>query len=245
MLVFKKESSTHGLEMQKRIHRIYQQLSPFFRICRKRRFWVTIALFGAGFLVTVGPLNVVFDQGFLLQQLEADHCCAIALFLTLYTILTILGIPGMVLTVAGGLAFGVVEGTIWSVLGATLGALGAFCTARYLLRDLAETKFGEYHLLGYLKKAVTQNPFPFVLTLRLVPITPFNLINFLFGLTPIHWFPYTLGTLIGIVPGTFAYTWLGVSGMDALQGRDRASFFLALTFLALLSGIPLCFRKKS
>lgn len=231
--------------MRKKIHRIYQQLSPFFRICRKPRFWVTIALFLASFLVTVGPLNVLFDQGFILQQLEAYQCCAVALFLTLYTILTILGIPGLVLTVAGGLAFGLVWGTIWSVLGATLGALGAFWTARYLLRELAEAKLGEYHLLGYLKKAVQQNPLRFVLTLRFVPITPFNLINFLFGLTPIHWFPYTLGTLIGILPGTFAYTWLGVSGMDALQGRDRASFFLALTLLALLSAIPLCLRKKS
>jgi uncharacterized membrane protein YdjX (TVP38/TMEM64 family) len=229
--------------MLKQIRQFYQQFCPLFRVCRKPRFWVAIALFLAGFLVTVGPLNVVFDQGFIQQQLETYECCAIAIFLTLYTILTVLGIPGIILTVAGGLVFGLFWGTIWSVLGATLGALGAFWTARYLLRDLAEAKFGEYHLLGYLKKVVHQNPLRFVLTLRFIPITPFNLINFLFGLTPIHWLPYTLGTFVGILPGTFAYTWLGVSGMDALQGRDRASFFLALTFLALLSAIPLCLRK--
>ncbi len=231
--------------MLKTMRRFYQQLCPFFRICQKPRFWVAIALFLAAFWVTVGPLNVLFDQAFILKHLEAYRCCATALFITLYTLLTVIGIPGTVLTVAGGLAFGLFWGTLWSVLGATLGALGAFWTARYLLRDLAETKFGEYHLLGYLKKAVTQNPLRFVLTLRFVPITPFNLINFLFGLTPIHWFPYTLGTFVGILPGTFAYTWLGVSGMEALQGRDRLSFFLALILLALLSAIPFCLRKKS
>jgi len=230
--------------MLKTMRRFYQQLYPFFRICQKPRFWVAIALFLAAFWVTVGPLNILFDQAFILKHLEAYQCCAVALFITLYTILTVIGIPGTVLTVAGGLAFGLFWGTLWSVLGATLGALGAFWTARYLLRDLAETKFGEYHLLGYLKKTVTQNPLRFVLTLRFVPITPFNLINFLFGLTPIHWLPYTLGTFVGIFPGTFAYTWLGVSGMEALQGRDRLSFFLALTLLALLSAIPFCLRKK-
>jgi len=54
-----------------------------------------------------------------------------------------------------------------------------------------------------------------------------------------------LGTFVGILPGTFAYTWLGVSGIEALQGRDRLSFFLALILLALLSAIPFCLRKKS
>ena len=215
-----------------------------FQICRKPKFWVTIALFLAAFLVTVGPLKVIFDQEFLLKQLETYPNYAIALFISLYTFLTIIGIPGTVLTVAGGLAFGLVWGTFLSVIGATLGALGAFWTARYLLRNLAEKKFGEYQLLCYLQKAVKQHPFRFVLTLRFVPITPFNLINFLFGLTPLHWLPYTLGTFLGILPGTFAYTWLGVSGREALQGRDHVSFFLALGFLALLSGLPLCLGKR-
>lgn len=222
----------------------YQQFFRFFKICRKPKFWIAIALFFTAFLVTIGPLNVLFDQDFLLKHLETYQCCAIAIFITLYAFLTVIGIPGTVLSIAGGLAFGLVWGTIWSVVGATIGASAAFWTARYLFRDLAENKFGNYQILGYLQQRVQQTPFQFVLTLRLVPITPFNLINFLFGLTVIHWFPYMLGTLVGILPGTFAYTWLGVSGMEALQGRDRVSFFLALGLLALLSAIPLCFRKK-
>lgn len=231
--------------MVKNNHPLNRKVLSAFKWCRKPKLWIAILLFIGAFLVTVGPLNVVFDQEFILKKMEAYQCCAIALFISLYTILTVIGIPGTVLSIAGGLAFGLFWGTIWSVLGATLGALGAFWAARYLLRDLAETKFGNYHLLGYLKKAVTENPLRFVLTLRFIPITPFNLINFLFGLTPIHWLPYSFGTLVGIIPGTFAYTWVGVSGMEALQGEDRASFFLALTCLAFLSAIPLCLGKKS
>ncbi len=222
----------------------YKQLSQVFKICRKPRFWLFIVLFIAAFLVTVGPLNVLFDQDFLVKHLQAYQCCAIALFVALYTLLTIIGVPGTVLSVAGGLAFGLVWGTIWSAVGATLGALGAFFTARYLLRDFAETKFGKYRILDYLQKMVQENPLQFVLSLRLAPVTPFNLINFLFGLTSIHWFPYTVGTFFGIIPGTFAYTWLGVSGGEALQGEDKLPFFLALSFLALLSAIPICLRKK-
>lgn len=230
--------------MTKKIRGFYKLFFRFLKICRKPKVWVAIALFLTAFLVTIGPLNVLFDQDFLVKQLQVYQCCAIAIFITLYALLTVIGIPGTVLSIAGGLAFGLVWGTIWSTVGATIGALGAFWTARYLLRDLAETKFSDYKILGYLQKMVKQNPFQFVLTLRLFPITPFNLINFLFGLTPIHWFPYTLGTLIGILPGTFAYTWLGVTGMEALQGGNRVSFFLALGFLALLSAIPICFRKN-
>jgi len=230
--------------MTKKIRGVYKLFFRFLKICREPKVWVAIALFLTAFLVTIGPLNVLFDQDFLVKQLQVYQCCAIAIFITLYALLTVIGIPGTVLSIAGGLAFGLVWGTIWSTVGATIGALGAFWTARYLLRDLAETKFSDYKILGYLQKMVKQNPFQFVLTLRLFPITPFNLINFLFGLTPIHWFPYTLGTLIGILPGTFAYTWLGVTGMEALQGGNRVSFFLALGFLALLSAIPICFRKN-
>lgn len=222
----------------------YKQLSQVFKICRKPRFWLFIVLFIAAFLVTVGPLNVLFDQDFLVEHLQAYQCCAIALFVTLYTLLTIIGVPGTVLSIAGGLTFGLVWGTIWSAVGATFGALGAFFTARYLLRDFAETKFSKYRILDYLQKMVQENPLQFVLSLRLAPVTPFNLINFLFGLTSIHWFPYTVGTFFGIIPGTFAYTWLGVSGGDALQGEDKLPFFLALSFLALLSAIPICLRKK-
>ncbi len=216
----------------------------FFRLCKLPRFWVAIALFVASFLVTIGPLNVLLNQEFIINFLETYEGYAIALFIVLYAVLTVLGIPGTILSIAGGITFGLVLGTLLSAIGATIGALGAFLTARYLLGDWFAKKFHHHRLLSYLNQAVQHNPVKFVLTIRFIPITPFNLINFLFGLTSLHWFPYTVATFFGILPGTFAYTWLGVSGMNALQGRDRVSFFFALGLLALLSAIPLFFKKK-
>ncbi len=92
-------------------------------------------------------------------------------------------------------------------------------------------------------QAVKDQPISFVLAVRFAPISPFNVVNFLFGLTPIHWFYYTVATFFGIIPGTLAYTWLGTSGVEALEGGDRLPFFLALGLLTLLSLIPL-FHKK-
>ena len=209
------------------------------KICN-HRFWLATALFTLALLCTVGPLRIFFNRNFLIQQLDQAVCCQVVLFILTYIVITVIGIPGTILTIAGGFVFGLVEGTLWSVVGATLGAMGAFWAARYLLHDWIGRRFGKHKAIGRFKQAVTEKPFAFVLAIRFVPITPFNAINFLFGLTPVHWVPYSLATLIGIIPGTFAYTWIGVSGLEALHGGDRLPFFLALALLALLSILPFC-----
>jgi uncharacterized membrane protein YdjX (TVP38/TMEM64 family) len=82
-----------------------------------------------------------------------------------------------------------------------------------------------------------------VLTLRFTPISPFNLVNFLFGLTPIELKPYVTGTFFGIIPGTLAYTWLGASGARALRGDGVIQLVLALSLLAILSAMPIWAKR--
>ena len=214
------------------------------KLLKSGRFWIAIALIICLLLSVFGPLKVLFDQDFLVQQIQKYSCCAVIGFLLVYTVVTIIGVPGTILTIAGGIVFGLSWGTFWSVIGATLGAIGSFWTARYLLHDWIETKFGKHKALTKFKQAVNKKPLSFVLAVRFAPISPFNVVNFLFGLTQINWIPYSLGTFIGIIPGTLAYTWLGVSGSEALQGGDRLPFFLALGFLTLLSVLPICASKK-
>ncbi|HBE19547.1 MAG TPA: TVP38/TMEM64 family protein [Cyanobacteria bacterium UBA11149] len=169
---------------------------------------------------------------------------AVCLFILIYTIATVLGIPGTILTIAGGAVFGLIWGTLWSVVGATLGAVGAFWAARYLLRDWAKRQFGDHKALVSFNQAVTDKPVAFVLAVRFAPISPFNIVNFLFGLTPIEAYHYTIGTFFGIIPGTIAYTWLGVTGDAAWRGGDSLPFFIALCFLGLLSLLPILVRNK-
>ena len=222
-------------------------VTKLVKIGTSKRGWLGIFLISCILIITISPLKVIFNQDFLvnyLHHLQEYSCCAAGWFIFIYTILTVIGIPGTILTIAGGIVFGLSWGTFWSVIGATLGAMGAFWTARYLLHEQIEKRFGKHSALIKFNQAVTSKPLSFVLAVRFAPISPFNVVNFLFGLTPIHWFPYGLGTFIGIIPGTLAYTWLGVSGMEALEGGDRTPFFLALGILCLLSIMPFLAQRK-
>ncbi|HIK32880.1 MAG TPA: TVP38/TMEM64 family protein [Oscillatoriales cyanobacterium M4454_W2019_049] len=185
----------------------------------------------------------LFDPDWFVAALHCWGNWAVGGFLVLYIGLTAVGIPGTVMTIAAGTVFGLVWGTVLSVIGATLGAIAAFWIARYGLRKPIAARFGKRAIFRNFQQAVRQQPWRFVFAVRFAPIAPFNLINFLFGLTPIHWLPYSLGTFVGIVPGTLAYVWLGVTGKSALSGGDRLSFVVALGAIALLSALPLWFGK--
>lgn len=211
---------------------------------RSPKLWIAIALLVCLLLSLFTPLNHLFNRQFLTQTLQNWGNWAVFLFVLIYTVLTAIGIPGTVMTIAGGAVFGLFWGTFWSVIGATLGAIAAFWVGRYLLRDWAERRFAHHPALYRFHRAVVRAPMKFVLAVRFAPISPFNVVNFLFGLTPIHWISYAVGTFLGIIPGTLAYTWLGVTGDRALSGGDRLPFFLALSFLALLCLIPLWAQKR-
>ena len=190
------------------------------------------------------PLKEVFNPLYLESYFQQYENYLEVLFIVVYTVLTVFGIPGTVLTIAGGGLFGLWHGTLISIISATLGAFCSFCAARYLLQNYAQRKLNQSKKLIRFQQAVLDQPFTFVLTTRFIPISPYNLVNYLFGLTTINWFDYTFATFIGVIPGSFAYTWIGVSGKVAMTGGDRLSLFLALTFLALLTIIPLILKKQ-
>ena len=191
------------------------------------------------------PLKTVFNPLLFKSFIQQYEGYVSILFIAIYTLLTVIGIPGTVLTIVGGCLFGIWYGTIISIISATLGALCAFWAARYLFRNSAQRRFSNSVRLTKFQTAVREQPFGFVLTTRLIPISPFNLVNYLFGLTTIDWLSYTWATFIGVIPGCFVYTWIGKSGEIAMAGGDRLSLLLALTFLALLSVIPVIYRRKA
>jgi len=130
------------------------------------------------------------------------------LFIGIYAISTVLFLPGSVLTIAGGVLFGPVWGTFYSLTGATIGATIAFLTARYLASDLILRKTGGR--LRQLIDGVETEGWRFVAFVRLVPLFPFNLLNYALGLTRIRLFHYVVTSYICMLPGAIAYTYLGV-----------------------------------
>src|SRR5207245_2523858 len=139
------------------------------------------------------------------------------LFVLLYAMATVLFVPGSVLTLAGGALFGPIWGTLWNLTGATLGATLAFVIARYAASDWLAKRSSDR--LGRLMRGVEEEGWRFVAFVRLVPLFPFNLVNYAFGLTRIRLREYVLASLVCMAPGALALpTW---ATRDARQLPDR------------------------
>ena len=164
-------------------------------------------------------------------------------YIGIYFIATVFGIPGTILTLSSGALFGPFLGTLWTVIGATLGATGAFLVARFVAGDWARRQFEKGDRLRQLSQGIEQDGFWFALSIRLAPVFPFNAVNYLFGLTPIKLPTYILATAIGIIPGSFAYNWLGQGGIQALSGGPPWQLVGALFSLAILSAMPIVLKR--
>lgn len=151
---------------------------------------------------------------------------------------TVLFTPGAIFGLAGGVLFGPFVGTLLNLAGATLGATAAFLVARYIAADWVRARTGAR--IERLISGVEAEGWRFVALMRLVPLVPFNLLNYALGLTRISLPQYVLASLIAMAPGTLAYTWLGYAGRQALGGETAAIRYglLALGLLAAIAFVP-------
>jgi uncharacterized membrane protein YdjX (TVP38/TMEM64 family) len=133
-------------------------------------------------------------------------------FAILYMIAAVLFLPGSILTLGAGAVFGIVRGTLVVSTGATLGAAAAFLIARYLARARVALWAEENPRFAALDKAVGKEGGRIVFLMRLSPIFPYNLLNYLFGLTRVGFVPYLLASWLGMLPGTILYVYLGFVG---------------------------------
>ncbi len=171
-------------------------------------------------------------------RLESLGSWAPLVFVTAYALATVLFLPGSVFALAGGALFGPVLGTVYNLGAATVGATVAFLVARHLASEWVEKKSGRK--LKQLMDGVEDEGWRFVAFVRLVPLFPFNLLNYALGLTRIKSLPYVLATAICMVPGAIAYTYLGYAGREAVAGSGDAiqKGLLALGLLAAVVFLP-------
>ena len=165
------------------------------------------------------------------------------LFMLIYIIGTVFFFPGSVLTLAGGALFGPYWGTFYNLTAATIGAVLSFIAARYLASDWVERKTGGR--LKAIKEGVESEGWKFVAFVRLVPLFPFNLLNYALGLTRIKLSHYSLATYICMLPGAIAYTYMGYVGREALAGDEAIiqKIMLALALLAIVGFLPGLVKK--
>ena len=164
-------------------------------------------------------------------------------FMALYALAAVLFLPGLAFAIAGGALFGPVWGTFYGLTGGTLGATLAFLVARYLASDWVSRKAGGR--LGQLIQGVEAEGWRFVAFVRLVPLFPFNLLNYALGLTRIRLLHFVIATYICMLPGGFAYTYLGFAGREAAAGSEGSiqKGLLALGLLALIVFLPRLIRR--
>jgi len=142
-------------------------------------------------------------------------------FIIIYNLATLLLIPGSVLTLGGGVIFGIFWGSIYVFLASILGATVAFLIGRYISRDWVSRQLSKYPKFNAIDQAVVREGLKIVFLTRLCPLFPFNLLNYAFGVMQVSFKDYILGSL-GMIPGTFMYVYLGsLIGDLALIGTSQ------------------------
>lgn len=157
------------------------------------------------------------------------------LYALVYAACVILFIPASILTLGAGATFGVIKGTIVVVIGATLGATGAFIVARTIARKRVEAMAAKDRRFRALDKAISTEGAKIVLLVRLAVVFPFTYSNYVFGLTGVRVLPYALATFVGIIPGSIAFVYIGAAAAAATAGTVKIVVYVVGAILALIA----------
>jgi len=152
-------------------------------------------------------------------------------------------LPGLPIGLAGGILFGPFWGVVYTIFGATIGATLAFLVARYLARDWVAAKLTGSKL-ATLDEKVGQHGWKIVALTRLVPLFPYNLLNYAFGLTRISLMAYVASTFIFMLPMTIAIIYFSANILDLLQGRVTKELVIGIILVILVTTlIPRLYKK--
>ncbi len=211
------------------------------RIVIAALFAIAIAAFFLFELQQYFRLDVLREQrDTLLAFTEANLALMIAAYMGVYILMAALSVPGAaVLTLAGGALFGVVAGTIAVSFASTIGATLVFLAARFLFHDAVQQRFGQR--LAVINRGVEKDGAFYLLTLRLVPVFPFWIINLVMALTPIRTWTYFWVSQLGMLPATVVYVNAGTQLARVDSVGDVLSPQLIGAF-ALLGLLPLVLK---
>ncbi len=175
------------------------------------------------------------------QSFNAHPVRVVAMYCGLYVFLTSLSIPGtIVLTLLSGAIFGTAFGTLIVVSSATIGATIAFLLARYLFKDYVRTKF--HTQFEKINQKFVKEGSTYLFILRMIPVSPYVVINNVMGLTSIGAFTYMAVTFFGMLPGTFIYVLAGRKMAQIQEVSEIMSWPIILS-LSLIGLFPIFARK--
>src|SRR5271166_450340 len=210
-----------------------------------------VALWAIGLQQGLSWASLSRHQAELLAIVAARPVEAASAYIVVYAVLVACSVPeAAIVTVAGGLLFGTVLGGALAVIGASIGAVVLFLAARYAFTDLLPERASPF--MARIRPGIERDGFLYLLAIRLVPIFPFWLVNLAAAACDMRLVPFTLATLIGIIPGTLVFAGIGAGLTGVLAGGGRPDFtvvfsphvLLPLFGLAVLALLPVAWRAR-
>ncbi|HVA81769.1 MAG TPA: TVP38/TMEM64 family protein [Candidatus Binataceae bacterium] len=200
---------------------------------------IVVLIAGGSAWLLIAHMEWFSDPRLIKREVLEAGVWAPIVYMLMYAVGPSFLVPGAVMTIAGGLAFGTVWGSVYSLIGADAGAIIAFGAGRFLGRSFVERIVGpRFHAM---LDRIARNGFVIILYLRFVPVIPYNALNLLAGASPITFRDYFWASMIGMVPGTILFAFLG----DALWHPMSWRFVLALGLIAASVGCGEIWRRWS
>jgi uncharacterized membrane protein YdjX (TVP38/TMEM64 family) len=219
-----------------------------YAVLNRRALWrlLVSAVIAAG-IGLVARYRGEIDVAAIETWLAGFGALAPILFIVAYTVCVIFFVPATLLTLAGGMLFGPIWGTVYNLVAATIAATLMMLIARYIAGDFVATRSARW--LRAIMAGVDEEGWRFVFLMRLIPGIPFAVLNYGFGLTRIRLGPYALATLFGMVPAAIVINYVGYAGREAALGgeavAEKALIGLgALAAFALVTRFALRLRRK-
>jgi uncharacterized membrane protein YdjX (TVP38/TMEM64 family)/Fe-S oxidoreductase len=206
------------------------------------RILVFIAVIGIVASVRMTGAAHYLEQETLKNLIESCGILAPLLYMLFYALAPALFLPGLPLTIAGGLIFGPFWGVVYTITSATLGACLAFLISRYLARDWVARRLKSPRWKR-LDEEVERHGWKVVALTRLIPLFPFNLLNYAFGLTRVKFLHYALATFFCMLPACIAFIVFSSSFWDLLRGNVSAGFLTGLLLVAAVSVLPVVYGR--
>lgn len=179
-----------------------------------------------------------------IQMVHNRYVLSVFLYILLYAIGIALSFPSASLfTLVGGFLFGAIPGTIYSCIGATIGATIAFLLVRNVIGDHVQKKYTR-QLQGF-NASLEEDGISFLLFVRLVAIIPFFIINILAGFSNVSLWTFVWTTAVGIIPGSLVYSFAGeqLNAIDSVQDIFTVKIMIAFVLLSLLALIPILIKR--
>ena len=183
----------------------------------------------------------------LLAAIRANRSGGPWICVALYILFTLLFIPCTPLSLIVGAVYGVVAGTVYASIGTLIGATLAFLIGRYALHRSIRRWIGERKTFRWIDEGIKNDPWRIIVISRMFPITPYNFLNYAYGLTGVSLAKYMIASWLGMLPPIIAWVWTAAAAGRIAEGNADKKIFIALligtAFFALISYMPRLIRK--